>query len=67
MREGIGAKEFWWGYLMEKRILERCRHKRDGNIKTILQTVGWQHDLYPVQDRDRWWAVVKAVMKLRIP
>jgi hypothetical protein len=59
--------EFCWGQLMEKRILERYRHKWDGNIKTILQVVGWRHDLYPVQDRDRWRAVLKAVMNLRIP
>jgi hypothetical protein len=52
---------------MQKRILERYRLKREGNIKTNLQLVGWRHDLYPVQDRDRWRDVVNAVMNLRIP
>jgi hypothetical protein len=57
----------WWGKMMEKRILERYRHKWDGNIKTVLQVVGWRYDLYPIQDRDSWRAVVNAVTNLRIP
>jgi len=39
------------------------------NIEFYLQEVEWERmdwtDL--AQDRDKWWAIVKAVMNLRIP
>jgi len=52
-----------------KRTLGRPRHRWENNIKMDLQKVGcggmeWI-DL--VQDRDRWRAVVNAVMNLRVP
>jgi hypothetical protein len=39
------------------------------NIKMVLKGVGcggidW---IYLAQDRDRWWALVNAVMNLRVP
>jgi hypothetical protein len=52
-----------------KRPLGRPRHRWEDNIKIDLQEVGcggmdW---IGPAQDRDRWRAIVNAVMNLRIP
>jgi hypothetical protein len=52
-----------------KRSLGRPRHKWEDNMKMGLQEVGcggmdWI-DL--AQNRDRWRAFVKAVMKIRVP
>ena len=52
-----------------KRPLGRPRHRWEDNIKMDLQKVGcggmdW---IEQVQDRDRWRALVNAVMNLRVP
>jgi hypothetical protein len=52
-----------------KRPLGRSRHRWEDNIKMDLQEVGcggmdW---IKLAQDRDRWWALVNAVMDLWIP
>jgi hypothetical protein len=52
-----------------KRSLERLRHRWEDNVKMNLQEVGcggmdWIH---LAQDRDRWRALVNAVMKIRVP
>jgi predicted small integral membrane protein len=52
-----------------RRALGRPRHRREDNINMDLQVVGcvgmdW---LELVRDRNRWWALVTAVMKLRVP
>jgi hypothetical protein len=52
-----------------KRPLGRPRHRWEDNIKKVLQEVGcggmdWTN---LVQDRDRWQALVNAVMNLRVP
>jgi hypothetical protein len=40
----------------------------EDNIKMDLREVGWGMDWIELaQDRDRWWAVVNAVMNLRFP
>ena len=52
-----------------KRPLGRPRRKWEDNTKMDLREVGCERmnwiDL--VQDRDRWRAVVNAVMNLRVP
>jgi len=52
-----------------ERPLGRPRHKWDDNIKMDLQEVGcggmdW---IDVAQDRDRWRALVNAVMNFRVP
>ena len=51
-----------------KRPLGRPRLRWEDNIKMVLQEVGggcgdWME---LAQDRDRWWALVSTVMKIRV-
>jgi hypothetical protein len=58
---------FWWRDLREGDHLGDPGIDGD-NIKMDLQEVGWGLDWIELaQDRDRWWAVVNAVMNLRVP
>jgi len=52
-----------------KRPLGRPRHRWEDNIKMYLQEVGCEGvDCFELaQDRDRWRALVNAVMNLSVP
>jgi hypothetical protein len=52
-----------------QRLLGRPRRRWEDNIKMDLQEVGcWAMDWIELaQDRDRWRALVNAVMNLRVP
>jgi hypothetical protein len=51
------------------RRLERPRRRWEDNIKMDLREVGWggMEWINLAQDRDRWWALVSAVINLRLP
>jgi hypothetical protein len=52
-----------------RRQLGRPRRRWEDNIKMDLREVGWggMDWINLAQDRDRWRAVVNAVMNLRVP
>jgi hypothetical protein len=52
-----------------RRPLERPRRRWEDNIKMNLEEVGWGYMdwIDMAQDRDRWRALVSAVMNLRVP
>jgi hypothetical protein len=60
---------FLWGDLREGDHLEDLRRRWEDNIKMDLQEVGWggMDWIDMARDRDRWRAVVNAVMNLRVP
>jgi len=47
-----------------KRPHGRPRHRWEDNIKEGCGCIDW---IEPVQDRDRWQALVNAVTNLRVP
>ena len=51
-----------------KRLLGRPRRRWEDNIKVVLQEVGWggRDWIGLAQDRDRWRALVNAVIKLQV-
>jgi hypothetical protein len=69
MRETRGVYRVLAGKPEGKRPLGRPRRRWEDNIKTNLQEVGcgsmdW---IELAHDRDKWWALVNAVMNLRVP
>jgi len=52
-----------------RRPLGRTRRRWVDNIRMDLQEVGYGNMdwIGLVQDRDRWWTLVSAVMNLRVP
>jgi hypothetical protein len=67
MGEGRGAYRILVGRPEGRRPLGRPRHRWEDNIKVDLQEVEWggMDWIDMAQDRDRWRAVVNAVMTLR--
>jgi hypothetical protein len=51
-----------------KRPLERLRRRWEDGMKMDLREIGWGGVgwIHLAQDRVRWWAVVSAVMNLRV-
>ena len=49
--------------------LGRLRRRREDNIKMDLQEEGWVYKdwIDMAQDRDRWRALVNAVMNFQVP
>jgi hypothetical protein len=69
MGEGRGVYKVLVGKREGKRPLGRPRRRWEDNIKADLQEVGcgcidW---IELAQDRDRWRALVTAVMNFRVP
>jgi hypothetical protein len=69
MGEGRGAYRILVGRPEGRRPLGRPRRRWEDNIKMDLQEVGWGgiDGIDMAQDRDRWRALVSAVMNLRVP
>ena len=69
MGEGRGVHRLLVGKPEGKRPLGRPRRRREDNIKMDLQEMegGCRDWMELAQDRDRRWALVSTVMKLRVP
>jgi hypothetical protein len=69
MGEGRGVYRVLVGKLEGKRPLGRPRCRWEDNIRMDLQEVrcGCVDWIGLAQDRDRWRALVSAVMNLRVP
>jgi hypothetical protein len=69
MGEGRVAYRILVGKPERRRPLGRPRRRWEDNIKMDLQQVGWggMDWIDMAQDRDRWRALVSAVMNLRVP
>jgi hypothetical protein len=64
----MGAYRILVGRPEGRRPLGRPRRRWEDNIKIDLQDVGWGMNWIELaQDRDRWTAVVNAVMNLWVP
>jgi hypothetical protein len=68
MGEGSGIYRILVGRFEGRRPLGRPRRRWENNINMDLQEVGWggMDWIDMAQDRDRWRALVNAVMNLRV-
>jgi hypothetical protein len=65
-------KGLWRGMVGKhegKRLLRRSSHRREDNFKMDIQEMGWgdMDWINLAKDKDRWLALVKAVMNHRVP
>jgi hypothetical protein len=69
MGEGRGAYRILVGRPEGRRPLRRSRPRWEDNIKMDLQDVGFggMNWIDMTQNRDRWQALVNAVMNLQVP
>jgi hypothetical protein len=69
MGERRGAYRALVGKPEGGRPLGKPRHRWEDNIKMDLREVGWGGTDWTnlAQDRDRWRALVNAVMNIRVP
>jgi hypothetical protein len=69
MGEGRGAYRILVGRPEGRTPLGRPRRRWEDNIKMDLKEMGWEGVdwIDMAQDRDRWRAVVNALMNLRVP
>jgi hypothetical protein len=69
MGEGRGAYRILVGRPEGRRSPGRPRLRWENNIKIYIEEVGWGYVdwIDMAQDRDRWRALVNAVMNLRVP
>ena len=69
MREGRGVHRVLVGKPEGKRPLRRPRRRWEDNIKMDVQEVecGSMDWIELAQDRDRWQALVNAIINLRVP
>jgi hypothetical protein len=68
MGEKRGAYRNLVGRPEARRLLGRPSRRWEDNIKMDLQEVGWGvHGIELARDRDRWRALVNAIMNLRVP
>jgi hypothetical protein len=68
MGEGRDAYRILVGTSDGRRPLGRPKRRWEDNIKMDLQEWNGGMDwIAMAQDRDRWWALVNAVMNLRVP
>jgi len=67
--ESRGVKRVLVGKPQGKRLLGKNRHRWENNIKIKLQEVGCGSIvcIELALDRDRWRALLNAVMNLRVP
>ena len=65
----MGERRGVYRVLVGKPEGKRPRHRWEDNIKMDLQEVGCgtMNYIKMAQDRDRWWALVNAVMNFRVP
>jgi hypothetical protein len=69
MGERRGVYRVLVGKPERKRPIERPRRRWEDNIKVDPQEVGYgsMDWIEFAEDRDRWWALVNAVMNRRVP
>jgi hypothetical protein len=68
MGEGRNVYRVLVGKPEGKRPLERPRHRWEVGIRMDLREIDWRHVewIHLAQDRDRWRALVNAVMNVRV-